>query len=372
MIVKASSFLFATGIILLITMPAAVFQTATGINPTSPSSASPTIAKPIAAFTYSSCVFCLAPGYLFSFNANWSATPSGTITLYTWNFGDGSPILNTTNPTTYHDSGPGPWKVTLTVTDSHEQTDTISQLVIFDIHPVFIYHPTRPLFNQPVIFNATDSISYDTNSPIKGYLWTLGDGTNATGAIIKHTYIAPGIYRVTLELVTPNGNPQISETISIGHRIFQGTFNNINVTVTGSLSLSTTTHTLTGTVDITATNMTSGATIFSKTLSFTITYSPNMNTAKFLLFIPTSAYNLGVGCAVNTSTSDTSCILSKNPDTANQGIVNIIDLATIAIAYDSTLNDPNWNSNADLNGDGIVGVVDLAITASNYGAIVLQ
>ncbi len=220
---RASTIALTVALLLLATVPAAAIRVPSTTTSTTDSSTSPRPFGPTAAFTYNPCVMCLVIGDLVFFNASWSASLFGTITFYTWNFGDGSPPLNTTNPSINHDytGQPAQWKVTLTVTDNHGQTDTLTQLVMFDIHPFFSLHPTRPLVGQPVIFNATDSISYNTNNPIKTYLWSFGDGTNATGVIVKHAYVTPGIYRVALTLVTSNGIPQISETVRVGHRIFQ-------------------------------------------------------------------------------------------------------------------------------------------------------
>ncbi len=118
--------------------------------------------------------------------------------------------------------------------------------------------------------------------------------------------------------------------------------------------------------------MISGTTTFSKTLDFTLTYSQTMSTPRFVLVVPAGTYSLGVGCSFNLDTYGTSCILSKNPDVANQGTVNITDVATIAMEFESTQYGPNWNGNADLNDDGVVSISDLAIVAFEYGAILIE
>jgi hypothetical protein len=53
-------------------------------------------------------------------------------------------------------------------------------------------------------------------------------------------------------------------------------------------------------------------------------------------------------------------------DVNNDCIVNIFDLASVGLAYGSTLDDNNWNANADLNNDGVVNIFDLAIVGINY------
>lgn len=47
--------------------------------------------------------------------------------------------------------------------------------------------------------------------------------------------------------------------------------------------------------------------------------------------------------------------------------VDILDIATIAVAFDTVDGDARWNAEADLNGDGRVDIVDVAMAASNLG-----
>src|SRR2546428_8319001 len=60
--------------------------------------------NPLAAFTYESCVACVPPGDVVSFNGNWS-TSGASIVSYVWDFGDGSPPVKTSSPMTTHFSG---------------------------------------------------------------------------------------------------------------------------------------------------------------------------------------------------------------------------------------------------------------------------
>ncbi len=59
--------------------------------------------------------------------------------------------------------------------------------------------------------------------------------------------------------------------------------------------------------------------------------------------------------------------LYKNPDVDGDHRVDIVDLATVAIAYGSTPVSANWNSAADINNDGRVNILDLAFVAFYYG-----
>src|SRR6266487_2840670 len=110
--------------------------------------------SPLAAFTYESCVACVPPGDVVSFNGNWS-TSSMSIVSYVWDFGDGSPPVKTSSPMTTHLYGgaPAKWQVTLTVQDSAGLTDMTSQLVLFEAVPRYTFQPTNPVDGQRVTFN---------------------------------------------------------------------------------------------------------------------------------------------------------------------------------------------------------------------------
>ena len=47
-------------------------------------------------------------------------------------------------------------------------------------------------------------------------------------------------------------------------------------------------------------------------------------------------------------------------------VVNIIDLAVVALAFSSTPGMPNWNPHADINGDGTVDIFDLITVAVHF------
>jgi len=173
--------------------------------------------SPLAAFIYEPCVACAVPGSAVFFNGNWS-TSSSSIISYTWNFGDGSPLVTTNSSSIAHLYGgsPNQWIVTLKIQDSVGQTDTTSQLVLFYAVPRFTFQPTNPGAGGSVGFNASTSISYDSTNPIKGYEWSFGDGTSGSGLVVKHSYSAQGSYRILLALVTSSGNPSASKTLTLG------------------------------------------------------------------------------------------------------------------------------------------------------------
>jgi hypothetical protein len=54
-------------------------------------------------------------------------------------------------------------------------------------------------------------------------------------------------------------------------------------------------------------------------------------------------------------------------DINGDGVVSIMDLAIVAVAYGSYQGHPNYNIDYDLNGDGIIDILDLSIIGRNYG-----
>ncbi|MCK4482213.1 hypothetical protein KAU55_03230, partial [Candidatus Bathyarchaeota archaeon] len=54
-------------------------------------------------------------------------------------------------------------------------------------------------------------------------------------------------------------------------------------------------------------------------------------------------------------------------DVNNDGVVDIIDLSIVSMAYGAFEGEPNYNSDADLNQDGIVDARDLSVVTIDYG-----
>jgi len=142
------------------------------------------------------------------------------------------------------------------------------------------------------------------------------------------------------------------------------TFDNLTIMTSGSITVDTTAKTVTGTITVKATNDTTGQTIFQKTFPINLNFA-SMGTTNFVLMIPAINLLLAASCNIDTSTNNTSCVVSKNPDVAGQGIVNIVDVTTVAAGYGST------KSSCDLNGDGKCDILDLAIEAYAFDAPVL-
>jgi len=91
--------------------------------------------------------------------------------------------------------------VTLTVTDNEGLTDTFTvDVTVFPAleSPVasFTENATTTLTGDVIHFDASES--YDPDGTIESYFWDFGDGTNASGVTVDHSYVDDGTYTVTL------------------------------------------------------------------------------------------------------------------------------------------------------------------------------
>jgi PKD repeat protein len=155
---------------------------------------------PFASFSVSTA----APtaGQPVSFDGSSSSDPGGTITGYSWDFGDGSHGSGATPTHTYAKAGS--YTVTLTVTDAEGKSGEVSHLVkVADVPPSasFSVSTPSPTAGQPVSFDG--SASSDPDGTISSYSWSFGDGASASGETPSHTYAKAGTYTVGLT-VTDN------------------------------------------------------------------------------------------------------------------------------------------------------------------------
>ena len=177
-------------------------------QPVSATNGAPPPSTPVAAFssncTNLSCAFTDA-----------STDTGGTITGWSWNFGDGTPVSTSQNPTHVYTAG-GTYTAVLTVTDNLADTNAISHTVA----PAAAPPPSTPVAaftsnctNLSCTF--TDG-STDTGSTISGWSWNFGDGTAvSTAQNPTHVYASPGTgYTVTLT-VTDN----LTDTNTITHHV---------------------------------------------------------------------------------------------------------------------------------------------------------
>ncbi|MGB3731830.1 PKD domain-containing protein [Microbacterium sp.] len=139
-----------------------------------------------------------------TFDGSGSTTPSGTITGYSWNFGDGSAASTSAAPT-HEYATPGKYDVILTVTDSRGLSASTTQTVTV----VAPNAPPTASFTSSadgLSVSADGSASADSDGSIAGYSWDWGDGSApGTGVTAGHKYSQAGDYVVTLTVTDDRG-----------------------------------------------------------------------------------------------------------------------------------------------------------------------
>lgn len=144
-----------------------------------------------------------------TFDASLSYDADGTISVYAWDFGDGTSGSGETISHTFSAVATTNITVTLTVTDNTGSTGTTSLVVTVMVpvvvptdgptasftksDPVTLYHSDNPA-NTPSLFEVTFDPALSTAAPghtLKTFLWSFGDGetlSTTTNATVKHTY----------------------------------------------------------------------------------------------------------------------------------------------------------------------------------------
>jgi gliding motility-associated-like protein len=148
---------------------------------------------------------CLNTPLTFS---NLSNVSSGSITSYTWDFGDGT-TSNAIEPSHIF-SGVGVFQVSLfTITDVG-CTDSFALAIVVNPLPNVDFETSNQCVGIPVEFR---DLSNGQSTQLANWNWEFGDGT-AVSSIQnpEHVYSYPGWYDVTLTVTTDSG------CITRGHR----------------------------------------------------------------------------------------------------------------------------------------------------------
>ncbi len=151
-------------------------------------------------------------------------------------------------------------------------------------------------------------------------------------------------------------------------------FHGVNVNTTGRLTINTVNSTVSGMVTVVARNSTTGTIIFAKTYSLpSIKLQNQMSNlqASFLLNVAISPYPLSSDITVTLGggVATTGVLVTRQIDIDRDGRVDIVDVATVAFSFGSSLGSPNYNPAADLDANGIVNINDVATAAFYFGAL---
>ncbi len=248
-------------------------------------------APPIADFSVSSPV-CETKSITFMQS---STTPEGTLTNWVWDFGDGSPVLNSPNGNTVTHSFAtwGNYDVQLKVTTSNgcKSVDKVIR--------VFVNPQPKALFQIPASlclpaananFMNQSTIADGTQSGLS-YYWDFGDpasGTvnNSTAINPSHTYITTGPYNVNLQVTSAAGcihdSTIVLNTIH-AEPIASFSTNKPEVCVGGSIQFTDNTNPMGGITNQWNWNMGDGNTRNTSTFSYTYS-TPGLYNISFFTF----------------------------------------------------------------------------------------
>lgn len=96
-----------------------------------------------------------------------------------------------------------------------------SNVIAFEGAPLadFTYYPDPPVVDEEIEFDASGSSGEGLQ-----YIWDFGDGHEARGMIVNHTYREVGVYTVVLVVINSTGGADTySESIYVGSEM-EGTF----------------------------------------------------------------------------------------------------------------------------------------------------
>ena len=144
-------------------------------------------------------------GEAISFDAGASKAGSGSITEYSWSFGDGETGSGATVTHSY--SEPGEYIVELEVKNTYNLVDTVSRTIVVaeepNMDPVVEGGGERGcLPGQVLEFRSRSS---DPDGDIVEYIWGFGDGSTGYGRQVSHSWEAPGRYYVNHTVVDDRG-----------------------------------------------------------------------------------------------------------------------------------------------------------------------
>lgn len=136
----------------------------------------------------------------FNFDGTVSGPPFTTIS---WNFGPHASVPTSTQEDVHnvvYDAG-GVFTVTLTAAFNSCSKTATSTVTVFNV-PTINFTIDDGLKCAPYAAQFTDLSTSDT--PIQ-YFWDFGDGTTSTLQHPAHVYTTPGLYDVTLSIITTEG-----------------------------------------------------------------------------------------------------------------------------------------------------------------------
>jgi uncharacterized repeat protein (TIGR01451 family) len=164
----------------------------------------------------------------YRFKVDYTAENGATLTNIAYNFGDNTPVVNTTNTSVDHDFVPGTYQTSATLTfNVNGETKVVTsnackkQVTIADV-PIFACNQlsagTVDADQQlPFVITFNVDASATGGAVIESYLWNFGDGQTdeTTADSVQHSYTQTGEFTVTVRAKTNKGTTPVSANCSL-------------------------------------------------------------------------------------------------------------------------------------------------------------
>ncbi|MBS1636556.1 MAG: PKD domain-containing protein [Bacteroidetes bacterium] len=130
-----------------------------------------------------------------------STTPTGTVTAWYWDFGDGSATSIAQNAQHIYNT-PGTYTISHVATSSNGCTDTVKK-------PIEVYFLPQALYFTNTVCKGNNTQFIDSSKSVSGSIiawnWNFGDGVTTGVQNPKHAYGATGTYTVNLTVTSSFG-----------------------------------------------------------------------------------------------------------------------------------------------------------------------
>lgn len=154
--------------------------------------------NPLPVVSFSANNVCLGNPTNFS---DGSTISLGSISTYSWNFGDGSPISSFQNPPHTYTTH-GLYTPTLTAISNQNCSASFTSNVQVNAVPIVAFSPPSACVNTAIQFTNTSSIALGT---ITAYSWDFGNGVTSNLVNPVHTYTTFANYVITLTATSNQG-----------------------------------------------------------------------------------------------------------------------------------------------------------------------
>ncbi len=171
----------------------------------------------------------VSKGDSIRFDASGSEDVDGTITNYTWIFGDSTTATSSVVDHSFSENGS--YNITLVLVDDDGAISySTIRVIVGNTAPLAVARASigYVLTYEDVEFNASSSSDVDDN--MATYAWDFGDGFSTMGKLVVHNFTDDGTYVVTLTLTDTAGAFATSTvTIVVGNRAPVAIFNDLTV-----------------------------------------------------------------------------------------------------------------------------------------------